>query len=334
MNDDLLLRAERILDRARTLDWNAGNFTNMKAHICAELSALVYEDVSLGEIAAGSRIHLMLNPGCVFGSLVYREKIRLKISCDLSQIFGEANFEDARLFVVRTRYAVILGARLPNVLILAIRGTMKYHLRDWQSDTDIERYYLSRIAGPLAYQQGSRFREDLAAPFFHRGFFEAIVPQLGKIIDAFRNNAGHYRDLPIIWTGHSLGAAMAAIGNAVSATPHLRGRFVHMLPDHVRGAFCFGMPRYGDLGAVCTFATPFHIYRRWDPIPTVPFRSMGYVDCPAQWELSEKGELTAREREDLPGFLKQLRRWSRPIAYHRIEGYANSMALAVQLDRP
>lgn len=58
MDSALRNRLKTILDRAFKEDWSDTSFSLMKAHVCAELSAVVYEDVQEYELKKASRIHL------------------------------------------------------------------------------------------------------------------------------------------------------------------------------------------------------------------------------------------------------------------------------------
>lgn len=323
MDSVLRSRINTILSLARQQDWRDKSFSLNKAHVCAELSAIVYEDVQEYELKKASRIHL-------FASDTYRKIIKSGKPNNVLDSLSEGNFE-ARFFVVRGRYAVTLGTMFDDVLILAVRGTVFRELWDWKANVDAKKYYVSQNISrhPLEYESASL--EDL---FFHRGFFESIVPQFESISDEIKKRMPNHDGPTIVWTGHSLGGAMAAIGNAVSEARITRRCLRESLPGTIAGAYTFGMPRYCGLGAVCCFAGPHHIYQARDIVPTVPLRSMGFADCSREYEITNSGMVALSERTDTFDLAGHLPKLLSSFKAHSIEGYANALSKAAGLPRP
>ena len=127
---------------------------------------------------------------------------------------------------------------------------------------------------------------------------------------------------------------MAAIGNAISGARNLDTRLVKEFPYNTGGAYTFGMPRYGGLGAICSFDGPYHIYKKRDLVPTVPLRSMGFSDCSREYMLEDSGIVAPTERTDTFGLAGHIPKLITSIRAHSIEGYADSLSKAVNLPRP
>ncbi len=205
MDSLLKSRLKNIIDLSYKQNWGDERFSLVKAYICAELSSLVYEDVQEYELKKASRIHL-------FASKTYKNIIDSGKTNSILSTFSEANL-DAQFFVNRSRYAVILGMCFNNVVILTVRGTVFRQLWDWKANVDAKKYFVKSTQYFHPHGFGAI---EFDAQFFHKGFFESIAPQLPSIYDEIKKYAGSTTDLKIIWAGHSLGGAMAAIGNALS----------------------------------------------------------------------------------------------------------------------
>lgn len=335
MNANLQKRIADLIRRTRQENWDDVSFSLKKAHICAEFSALVYEDVREYELKRQSRLHL-------FASDEYRKIVSSGSATNLANELSGGDFE-ARFFVVRGRNAVTLGTVIGDVVILAIRGTVFLRLWDWRANVDARRYPcltsrydyddLGRVFlhGELSFRNG-----DFGDMFVHRGFFESIVPQFDSIVDAIAERLPAKSPVKIVWTGHSLGGGMAAIANALMY-PHFRYR--QHLSDHnfdwrPAGSYTFGMPRYGGLGVVCCRPGPYHIYNSHDVVPTVPTRSMGFADAAREYEVADAGSISLTERTDTSGVLGHMLRLHLGIKAHSIDAYARALAASVKLPRP
>lgn len=323
MDSRLRNRLNEILNRAFQEDWGDESFSLKKAHVCAELSSIVYEDVQEYELKKASRIHL-------FASDTYRNRIKSSRAVSILNSLEEGNF-DARFFVIRGRYALILGTCFRDVVILAVRGTVFRRLWDWKANVDAEKYYIRGSANFHPFESWVAGFDD---PFFHRGFFESIVPQFASIADKIKDCMASWSELKIAWTGHSLGGAMAAIGNAFYNSPIARICFPEEMPGSVVGAYTFGMPRYCGLGGICCFAGPHHIYTKRDIVPTVPLRRMGFVDCCREYEITDTGIVAPSERTDMFGAAGHIPRLLSSFKAHSIEGYADFIAKALNVSRP
>jgi hypothetical protein len=335
MDVTLKNRLTEILVRAGKVDWSDPVFSSMKAHVCAELAAIVYEDVQEHEIKKSSRVHL-------FASETYKTIVASGNPRDILKALGE-NQGDGKFFLIRGRYSTVLGTIFNNVVILAVRGTVFRRLWDWKANVDAAKLNLWQSVDfdfPIrSFLEGRDFdfrirSASIEDTFFHRGFFESIIPQFGSIADQIRQNIKDPEKASIIWTGHSLGGAMAAIGNAVSASRMLRHCVYDRLPGKVTGAYTFGMPRYGGVGTVCSFPGPHHIYKAQDLIPTVPLRRMGFSDSCREYELTDAGLVALTERTDTFDLAGHVPNLLASLKAHKIEGYAESLAKVVNLSRP
>jgi predicted lipase len=320
MDSTLRNRLNEIISRAYQEDWSDRSFSLKKAHVCAELASIVYEDVQEYELKKASRIHL-------FASDTYRKIIKSGKANSILSSLGEGNFE-AQFFVIRGRYALILGTHFRDTVILTVRGTVFRRLWDWEANVDAAKYH---VRGNTYFHP---FEFDLMGfddQFFHRGFFESIVPQFASIADEIKK---HTAEPQIVWAGHSLGGAMAAIGKASYHSRIARLCFTEEMPGNVVGAYTFGMPRYCGLGGVCCFAGPHHIYKKRDLVPTIPLRKMGFVDCCREYEITDTGTVALAERTDTFGLAGHIPKVLSSIKAHSIEGYADSLAKALGVLRP
>lgn len=317
MNEKLKNRLNRILSLAYQQDWKDESFSLIKAHVCVELSSIVYEDVQYYELKKASRIHL-------FASDTYRGLIANRTTNSILDGLTEVNL-DAKFFAVRGRYALVLGTIFRDVVILAIRGTVFRQLWDWKANIDAEKYHVR--GGPHFHLL------NFDDQFFHRGFYESIIPQFASISDHIkRNSSGN--DLKVVWTGHSLGGAMAAVGYAIHAASHTRIWLAENFPGHAVCAYTFGMPRYCGLGSVCSFPGPHHIYRKEDLVPTVPLRKMGFSDSSKEYEITNSGSIALTERTDTFGLAGHVPKLLSSIKAHSIEGYAGLLSKATGIARP
>jgi len=295
------------------------------------LSAIVYEDVQEYELKKASRIHLFQSKK--YSSIIKSGKSN-NILSSLSETIRFPNIEyPVRFFIVRSRYAITVATSFHNTVILAVRGTVFKRLWDWKTNVDMRKYHIHFHRGHCRETQCPSLEDT----FFHRGFFEAIVPQIRVISDEIisRFFADKQKDcyphpgerVTVIWTGHSLGGAMAAIGNAIFHSELTDEDCCHFERE-LGCAYTFGMPRYCGLGAACLFHSPYHIFKRSDLVPTIPLRSMGFVDSANEYEITDSGEITNSERTDTLGVAGHVPRLFSSIHNHSIEGYVMSLSKA------
>jgi triacylglycerol lipase len=150
----------------------------------------------------------------------------------------------------RSTQAIVMGNR--DYIIVAFRGTEPEVLQDWITD--------AKFLAPRKISTGK----------VHRGFLEglqAVWPQVKERIGAFQDK------VQSLWfTGHSLGAALAALAVADL-------RLVDKRPVH--GLYTFGQPRLGDADFARAFdadfkSKAFRFVNNNDIVTRVPPRALGY----------------------------------------------------------
>src|SRR5712691_173337 len=159
-----------------------------------------------------------------------------------------------------------------DCVIVAFRGTEPKELRDWLTDADCR-----LVDGPFGK--------------VHDGFYRA----LREVWDEIAATVAQFQDrAQSLWlTGHSLGAALAAL-----AAAELRDK-----PDKpVYGLYTFGQPRTGDRVFKRTFdrdfeSQCFRFVNNNDLVTRVPTRAMGYSHVGTFLYFDEDGDL-----KDDPGF--------------------------------
>lgn len=324
MTSTIKQRIGGILSLAYAQDWNDDSFSLQKAQVCAELSSIVYEDVREHELKRASRIHL-------FASDAFREIVKMGKEKAILEQVSDADLE-AKFFIVRSRYAVIFGTLFNNILILAVKGTVPLRLWDWKANLDTEKYHLKAVRFEfLPVELGTA---ELDLQYFHKGFFESIIPQFASISDEIKRLSSSNQNLNVVWTGHSLGGAMAAIGYAIHSAQGRAVSLAYNVPGKAICAYTFGMPRYCGLGVVCGFSGPYHIYRKADLVPTLPLRKMGFSDSNREYELTDSGTVAPTERADFFGIGGHVPRLFSSLKAHHIEGYAELLAKATRQSRP
>ena len=326
MSTDTTGKLSAILKLVHQYDWADESFCEKKAQVCSELSAIVYEDVTEYELKNASRIHL-------FASDAFREIVKRKKPNSIQ--FNPRELEN-QVFLSRGSNAVVLGVVTRDVIILAVRGTVKTELWDWKTNVDSRKYNLSQSLSSCFFFEQGMIHYRLDDIFFHRGFFEAIVPQFSAIAEEIKKitSTSKATGRKVIWTGHFLGGAMAAVAHAINDSD-----VVKMNPDltvHAKytNAYTFGMPRYCGLGAVCNFVNPFHIFRTQDLVPTIPMRRMGFSDVQNEHELTDNGKLILGVRTDSFGVLGHVPKLLTSLKSHSIESYADLLSKVTSIPRP
>ena len=127
--------------------------------------------------------------------------------------------------------------RSPSFAVLAFRGTQQ-ELRDFLTDADAVRI-------------------PIAAGEVHRGFEEALDSVWDAIAGALP------ADVPLFYTGHSLGAALAILAAGRRAP---------------RAAYVFGAPRVGDAAFAASLANVklYRVVDGSDVVTTVPPEELGF----------------------------------------------------------
>ena len=182
----------------------------------------------------------------------------------------EAGFISKNHILMGDTQASVLGDA--DRVIVAFRGTEPKNLQDWMSDAEA-----ILVPGPVG--------------MVHKGFLDAlnlVYPDLRKMVARFQNRSQS------LWvTGHSLGAALAALFVA-------KLRFEEDKP--VYGLYTFGQPRSGDRSFARAFdqdlrSLTFRFVNNTDVVPRVPPRAGLYSHVGTFLYFDERRNLQAD-----PGF--------------------------------
>ncbi|WP_422032227.1 lipase family protein [Reyranella sp.] len=280
-------------------DWTKPDFDLRKAYVCALFSELTYQRIADFELTGADRVN-------VIPCFAYQSAVTTGHITDFDTLMR--SLELGEHFVVIRRYAIVVGIRTPNVIVIAIRGT-KY-LYDW-----------------LVNLRASRVRLGDGTPHFHKGFIRAIWPCFEPVGIHMRKFLQETEDsIPVVVTGHSLGGALAGIMHALWRIPTIgeftQGRRVMMNYQSTSDSYTFGMPRYCDFDAMVTFKHPHHLYNDRDIVPSVPPTWLGFENCFDEYRLDGFSIEKMRNRETINfgSWLWRLGNGS-GIADHAIEVY-------------
>lgn len=156
----------------------------------------------------------------------------------------------------------------PDSLVVAFRGTEGDKLEDWIADLEFE-----LVPGPLNGR-------------VHAGFYDALAC-VWQLLDreVRRLQAAQPRRLWV--TGHSLGAALAALAAARWCEAGVE----------VAGLYTFGQPRTGDANFTRNLdfafrSQAFRVVNNRDIVTRTPPRSLGYQHLGTLIYLTESGELS------------------------------------------
>jgi hypothetical protein len=286
---------------ATTLDdWNDHQFRWDKAYVAANFAAIAYEEVPEFELKKSKRAKII--PCDRYQAHISRWETEQR-RATVQQIDSEIQIE----VVVRSRVLVAIS-KLPKVIFISFRGTT-LSFADFKADIDIRK---------TRYQAGIGESVRL-----HRGFFEAVSECFDEVVERVKeiNKDPH---VPVYVTGHSLGAAMAAIFHArldESEFHHFGNRRRYRISPPI-ACYTFGMPRYGDMNAKVMLSQPYHTYNELDLVPTIPPRILGFVDStnerclnaiPEVIAMVSKGDLGVRSKKGNVTLLG--------ISDHRMERY-------------
>lgn len=158
-------------------------------------------------------------------------------------------------------------AEFGDFVVLSWRGTEPFNMADWLLDANVR---LCRLPHPMPRDA-----------HVHRGFLTGMsLGVLGGLEKHLRDSVARIgkAKAKIILTGHSLGAAEAA----------LTALLLCVVPQHlpVAGVFLFGCPRIGDAAFVDSYNRmktvdgpslgdlTYRFWNRGDPAPRLPFPTL------------------------------------------------------------
>ncbi|MDP4006721.1 hypothetical protein [Methylobacterium sp. NEAU K] len=230
----------------------------------------------------------------IIPSFTFQLIMRNDLSIDIFSILRAMDFPDP--IIVRTKNFVALGLLANSELFVGVRGTVGAY--DW-------------LINLSCWPRASKIL-DLPT-YFHGGFLseaEALVDVLRQEISTRRARVDK-----IIYAGHSLGGAIAAILHQARSTV-AEGSPID------GDSYIFGAPRTAWRFAGDFIAQPFAARRAEDVVPRVPPSLMGFESFRDQRDLSGEA-YTDRGLIDLRPFLIWLdaMAFSKFIEGHSVENY-------------
>jgi hypothetical protein len=223
---------------------------------------------------------------------------------------------DVTAYDRKTTAAAFVGYHPRKKLIVAaFRGTASvqsaiYDLKFWQSEADWQSKWPAFVR-----QSNARLPSGLKV---HAGFEASYVPIRSTIQSSVVKLAKQFPDYQIVFTGHSLGGAMAQM--AAVDYHDVNGN-----ADRI-SLYTYGAPRVGnDDWARFVDNLPFsnrmyRITRDGDPVPHLPLIAMGYLHSKQNFLLRDSGETSqcrnARDSGESPQCLNDL--WEMNILKHLV----------------
>lgn len=222
-------------------------YSDRTAYIMAELSRLVYE--TLPPEASVANLFAEIKEAVSSGesdneikALIQRAVTQMNASDSaIETILEDADFELLECFVNDGTEAVLVRLKanggFPGMLVVAFRGT-EPNVKDILTDVK---------ADLVSAEGGGRL---------HRGFINAFEKVRQPIETALTAHAG----VPVYFTGHSLGGALAIIATR------------YLCADSNGATYTFGSPRVGDERFFASVKTPvYRIVNAADAVPRLPF---------------------------------------------------------------
>lgn len=163
----------------------------------------------------------------------------------------------------------VLIVPLDNCIVVAFRGTSD--IRDWITDV-------------------SAWRRDILGKSVHAGFYNAVASVMDQITAKLAELAPDPH-LPIVVTGHSLGAADAML---------FAWRW--LTPDRIAAVYTFGQPRVGDHIFAADYnsgrlaAKTFRVTHAADIVPWVPWLCGTYVHAADEWFIASSNLMGIRAK--------------------------------------
>lgn len=180
---------------------------------------------------------------------------------DLVGILAERDFPS---FTVSTPNTVAIAIKLRDVYFIGIRGTINW--QDWEINFD------SSIVPINLILPDKNFRHhDNRMTLVHQGFMSEAM-RITNLLKIELQNREKDNDINVIMCGHSLGGAVSAL--AMDRQMHN-----HIYKINLCGKYIFGSPRYASIELFDGyFERPLHFWNVGDMVPTVPPKSIGYVE--------------------------------------------------------
>lgn len=262
------------------VSWSSNVRSEIKAYVLSCFSELAYIHLIEHEIAERNRYQLFAPS---VANRAFREiGLRIDVSAATRTL-------DAEIIIERTAKFVYLIVRFREIWIVAVRGTASF--RDLVIDLRAHK---------------SQESEGV----FHSGFYDEA--QCGLKVVRKHIPKGSW----ICFTGHSMGAAVAAIMSRV-------------WPERKRvlTPYLFAPPRFAD-ASTASLVPRFSYVRSLDFAPHVPLKLMGYSDACAEIQVVPGG---VRQWGPLISGLVTI---DQLFATHSIERYRLELGQAIGSDYP
>ena len=239
---------KELLDK--TLPIKRAAYSDRTAYVMAELSRLVYdklpEDVSIKSLVNQISDEIQKEAGEeVLKALIKRVAQFEDDSSLVGNTLKNNEMSLEKVFSTKNTEAILVKVNptktFEGMLILAFRGT-EINFTDIKTD-------VRASLVPVPENDGSRV---------HQGFMEAF----GKVQEEIQTvlNEDKFKSLPLYFTGHSLGGALAII-----ATRYLGS-------DSTGATYTFGGPRAADDKFFEKIKTPvYRVVHNADIVPRIPF---------------------------------------------------------------
>ncbi|EMN1408923.1 hypothetical protein ROS59_000895 [Enterobacter cloacae] len=272
----------------KNTNWDDEWFHPFKAHICCRLSQLSYLAIPEYEFERRGRFKVIpsdeyqkIMRNGMLGSILTEEKLSGLMSSIIE------NDEAPSSFVISGQQIVHVGVRVDNIIFVAVRGTAQLYESSWFYDFGLD-VNIRKV----------RIYKDI---FLHKGFYSAAMENLQLLYKKIHELAGGRSDVKVIFTGHSLGGAIAAI---------LTNHFHQLLPNTDRAyypfgdgkwrrknsrffrenlslhsSYTFGTPRIMNLAGASFLISPYTICHANDLFANTPPKFLNYADYTFRLEM-------------------------------------------------
>lgn len=193
---------------------------------------------------------------------------------DVALQYGAWGFDQCQFYDRRGTQALI--AKGPAATLVAFRGTEPTLLEDWLAD-------LSFLQGPDPHFDNLEV---------HGGFRNALDMIWDTGVSGSSLASGIPTNIPVWFTGHSLGGALATLAAARWARSHM---------DMTGGVYTFGSPRVGSKAFAqaydqLLYQRTFRFVHDADIVPRFPQRQMGFWHVGTFAFLDNLGALSFRRK--------------------------------------
>ncbi|WP_338658675.1 lipase family protein [Yersinia intermedia] len=272
----------------KNTNWDNEWFDPTKAHICCRLSQISYLAIPRYEFEKRGRFKVIpsdeyqsIMRNGITGAILTEEK--------LSGLIPQAidNGEAPSTFVISGEQVVHVGVRVNNIIFVAVRGTAKL--------------YESSIFYDIGLDFNIRKVRIFDSILLHKGFYSAAMENLQDLYKKLHELADDRSDVKVIFTGHSLGGAIAAIltnhfhkllpntDRAYYPFSHRRwpGNNMRQFRDNLslHSSYTFGTPRVMNLAGASYLMSPYTICHVNDAIANIPPKFLNYADFTFRLEM-------------------------------------------------